>query len=41
MDQSEITYDTHHLGVSIGCVQIDFEAYGTFQANHAPILHEN
>ena len=26
---------------SIGCVQINFQAYGTFHANHAPILHED
>ena len=25
---------------SIGCVQIDFRAYGAFHANHAPILHQ-
>jgi len=26
---------------SIGCVQIDFQAYGMFFANHAPILHQD
>jgi len=26
---------------SIGCVQIDFYAYGMFLANHAPILHQD
>jgi hypothetical protein len=26
---------------SIGCVQNDFWAYGTFDANHAPILHQD
>jgi hypothetical protein len=26
---------------SIRCVQIDFRAYGTFHANHAPILHQD
>jgi hypothetical protein len=26
---------------TIGCVQYDFWAYGTFGANHAPILHRH
>jgi len=26
---------------SIGCIQINFRAYGTFHANHAPILHQD
>jgi hypothetical protein len=26
---------------SIGCVQIDFRAYGTFDANRAPILYQD
>jgi hypothetical protein len=25
----------------IGCVQIDFRAYGTFDANRAPILYQD
>ena len=26
---------------SIGCIQIDFQAYGMFHANRAPILHQD
>jgi hypothetical protein len=40
-DQSEILYDACHLGVLLGCVQIDFLAYGMFHGNRAPILHQD
>jgi hypothetical protein len=33
------TWPTSHKS-SIGCVQKDFQAYGMFGANHAPILHQ-
>jgi hypothetical protein len=32
---------THSSRTSIGCVQDDFQAYGTFDTNRAPILHLN
>jgi hypothetical protein len=32
---------TWHYGSSIGCIQNDFWAYGTFYANCAPILHRH
>jgi hypothetical protein len=32
---------THSSRTSIGCVQHDFRAYGTFGTNHAPILPQN
>ena len=35
-------YETHtSFRRSIGCFQIDFRAYGTFHANHAPTLHQD
>jgi hypothetical protein len=32
---------THSSRTSIGCVQDDFRAYGTFGTNHTPILHQD
>jgi hypothetical protein len=32
---------THSSRTSIGCVQYDFRAYGTFGTNHAPILRQD
>jgi hypothetical protein len=32
---------THSSRSSIGCVQDDFRAYGTFGINHAPILRQD
>jgi len=50
MDRSEIPYDTRHQGVPSGASKlismrfpkkIDFQAYGMFNANHAPTLHKD
>jgi hypothetical protein len=32
---------THSSRTSIGCIQDDFRAYGTFGKNHAPILRQD
>jgi hypothetical protein len=36
-----IFHRTHSSRPSIGCVQDDFRAYGTFGTNRAPILHQD
>ena len=40
MERSEIPHDPRHQGVPSG-VQNDFRAYGTFDANRAPILRQD
>jgi hypothetical protein len=35
----EIPHDPRHLGVPLGASKNDFQAYGSFDTNRAPILH--
>ena len=41
MDRNELSTWASSASGTIRCVQNDFLAYGTFGANHAPILHRH